>query len=691
MFHCYVLPLIYLSLYFITVHLLQLRQIAAHEPQADAASLVGPAGGSQKQRSSFFRTQSRGQVSESSSIKYDQRRGSTNTNIVQPVTHVSKREVKAAKSLSIIVLFFMISWFPLYTINCVQAFCDDCKVHPDLMFFTIILTHLNSAINPFLYAYHMKDFRNALKMFILHRLLRRPVDLDYAYGRSLVSPHHSTLYRVNVTGAAPLTNLHTPHAQATPISGSLSPLPGTPIGELRSQSSTMCSCGPISSPRNVSPSLSFPPSPNMPMSTSRTIQDTPSLALRPRAATITSHTSPASARTPMATADDPSQPLLSLTAPLQQTRMSATLPAATLPPFSLSHTVDPVVPTQHNITAPHLDNLTVCVVDMNSTKSDVSREPTVNSCSTTTCDIVQEDVSGIMISGITATPSVLTSEAGLPVSRDQMETDISTHSLSAVTASSSSVLSAITSSSDFVGNETRCDAIEDQVLEYIPCKKKMNNCTLKPNMSSCETLQSIHSCIETNFSNTSNLTRCGSKKEKQEETDSTTQLTKQQKESETQIEEVIKAGDGRGVPQPTKDTSATIPNGNVWNSPAVPLDTNGSKTQSEDYTSTCDASSFPCLGSTIEQKKLGTPREGLNPRGTDGCHTEQSGISKQLSKYLPEILRRREGGLRSKNTRKTKNWWAEMMRQRSYHGISLELKNSKHVKRAQSISGAIET
>jgi len=32
-----------------------------------------------------------------------------------------RREGKAAKKLSIIVLFFMICWMPLYTINCVQV------------------------------------------------------------------------------------------------------------------------------------------------------------------------------------------------------------------------------------------------------------------------------------------------------------------------------------------------------------------------------------------------------------------------------------------------------------------------------------------------------------------------------------------------------------------------------------------
>ncbi|CAK9821995.1 Adenosine receptor A2b [Anthophora retusa] len=77
-----------------------------------------------------------------------------------------KREVKATQNLSRIVIFFIICWFPLYTINCVMAFCPWCKVNDVLMNFSIILSHLNSAGNPLLYAYHLKDFRAALKNFM---------------------------------------------------------------------------------------------------------------------------------------------------------------------------------------------------------------------------------------------------------------------------------------------------------------------------------------------------------------------------------------------------------------------------------------------------------------------------------------------------------------------------------------------
>ncbi len=37
------------------------------------------------------------------------------------IVHEKRREAKAAKKLSIIVLFFMICWMPLYTINCIQV------------------------------------------------------------------------------------------------------------------------------------------------------------------------------------------------------------------------------------------------------------------------------------------------------------------------------------------------------------------------------------------------------------------------------------------------------------------------------------------------------------------------------------------------------------------------------------------
>lgn len=76
-----------------------------------------------------------------------------------------KREVKATQNLAIIVGFFMICWIPLYTINSYLAFCNGCQVNMTFMKCCIILSHLNSAGNPLLYAYHLRDFRAAMKNF----------------------------------------------------------------------------------------------------------------------------------------------------------------------------------------------------------------------------------------------------------------------------------------------------------------------------------------------------------------------------------------------------------------------------------------------------------------------------------------------------------------------------------------------
>lgn len=93
-----------------------------------------------------------------------------------------KREVKATQNLSIIVAFFMICWIPLYTINCINAFCKQCFINESVIYFGIILSHLNSAINPLLYAYHLKDFRGALL-----RLFTCTHQPDSFYRPSLVS------------------------------------------------------------------------------------------------------------------------------------------------------------------------------------------------------------------------------------------------------------------------------------------------------------------------------------------------------------------------------------------------------------------------------------------------------------------------------------------------------------------------
>lgn len=100
-----------------------------------------------------------------------------------------KREVKATQNLSIIVLFFMICWLPLYTMNCINAFWPDSDIPAKLTLFLIILSHLNSAVNPLLYAYHLKDFRAALKSLICNILGIKIQQPEINYRFSVHSQH----------------------------------------------------------------------------------------------------------------------------------------------------------------------------------------------------------------------------------------------------------------------------------------------------------------------------------------------------------------------------------------------------------------------------------------------------------------------------------------------------------------------
>ncbi|KAH7638193.1 7 transmembrane receptor -like protein [Dermatophagoides farinae] len=99
-------------------------------------------------------------------LQQQQQRNNNNNNNNNKLNY-SRREVKKAQKLFIIVLFFMICWIPLYTSNAFEAFCPQCpKLPASILDFLIILSHINSAGSPFLYAFHMKDFRQALRRLI---------------------------------------------------------------------------------------------------------------------------------------------------------------------------------------------------------------------------------------------------------------------------------------------------------------------------------------------------------------------------------------------------------------------------------------------------------------------------------------------------------------------------------------------
>lgn len=85
-----------------------------------------------------------------------------------------QREVHAAKSLAIIVGLFAVCWLPLHIINCFNHLCRDCgRSHFWLMNIAIILSHANSVVNPFIYAYRLREFRHTFWRIVNQHILGR--------------------------------------------------------------------------------------------------------------------------------------------------------------------------------------------------------------------------------------------------------------------------------------------------------------------------------------------------------------------------------------------------------------------------------------------------------------------------------------------------------------------------------------
>lgn len=102
-----------------------------------------------------------------------------------------QKEVQAAKSLAIIVGLFAVCWLPLHIINCFTLFCPNCQRPPNLIMYTaIILSHGNSVVNPFIYAYRIREFKQTFWRIIRRHILRRREGFENR-GSVCTSTHNS--------------------------------------------------------------------------------------------------------------------------------------------------------------------------------------------------------------------------------------------------------------------------------------------------------------------------------------------------------------------------------------------------------------------------------------------------------------------------------------------------------------------
>jgi len=88
-----------------------------------------------------------------------------------------KRDVNAAKSLAIVVGMFALCWLPIHILNSITLLCG-CPFSPYLLLAAILLSHLNSAINPFLYAIGNSKYQTAFKRMFCKKFMPNIMNSD---------------------------------------------------------------------------------------------------------------------------------------------------------------------------------------------------------------------------------------------------------------------------------------------------------------------------------------------------------------------------------------------------------------------------------------------------------------------------------------------------------------------------------
>uniref|UniRef100_UPI0037E7EEFD adenosine receptor A1-like n=1 Tax=Semicossyphus pulcher TaxID=241346 RepID=UPI0037E7EEFD len=85
-----------------------------------------------------------------------------------------QKELKLAKSLALVVFLFAVCWLPIHIMNCINFFCPECHVPKVAMYIGIFMSHVNSALNPMVYAFRINRFRVTLIQITRRCMLCKP-------------------------------------------------------------------------------------------------------------------------------------------------------------------------------------------------------------------------------------------------------------------------------------------------------------------------------------------------------------------------------------------------------------------------------------------------------------------------------------------------------------------------------------
>lgn len=73
------------------------------------------------------------------------------------------KELKAAKTLGVVMTAFLACWFPFFLLNIIYALDSSIRIDPETILIAKWLHYLNSLLNPVIYSCMNRDFRAAFK------------------------------------------------------------------------------------------------------------------------------------------------------------------------------------------------------------------------------------------------------------------------------------------------------------------------------------------------------------------------------------------------------------------------------------------------------------------------------------------------------------------------------------------------
>lgn len=126
-----------------------------------------------------------------------------------------RKEVKAAKSLAIVIGVFVICWLPLHILNTITLLCKDCSYPIELLLAAILLSHANSTVNPFLYAIGNSKYQMAFKKMCCHRCLPNSGNIKFSDDYHTAT-HPTRSHQVKSSPNSPRANGNKSPAQTIP-------------------------------------------------------------------------------------------------------------------------------------------------------------------------------------------------------------------------------------------------------------------------------------------------------------------------------------------------------------------------------------------------------------------------------------------------------------------------------------------